>query len=55
MCSGGKYNPENNTWSPIPDMQHPRSSFSVGVIDERIFVIGGDNRWSSICHVEYFD
>jgi hypothetical protein len=55
MCSGGNYNPENNTWSPIPDIQHSRSRFSVGVIDERIIVIGGDSMWSSICHIEYFD
>jgi len=47
MCSGEKYNPQNNTWSAIPDMYNPRSNFAIEVIDDMIFAIGGFNGKSS--------
>lgn len=48
MCSGEKYNPQNNTWSAIPDMYNPRSNFAIEVIDDMIFAIGGFNGKISI-------
>jgi kelch-like protein 10 len=39
-CSCEKYNPETNTWSPIPDMRWARGSMATAVIDDMIFTIG---------------
>jgi kelch-like protein 10 len=55
MCSGEKYNPESNTWSPLPDMHSARSNFAVEVIDDRIFALGGFDGLTAIDHVEFFD
>jgi kelch-like protein 10 len=41
MSSGEKYDPENDTWSPIPDMSMKRCYMATAVIDDKIFVIGG--------------
>jgi hypothetical protein len=41
MRSGEKYDPETDTWSPIPNMSMRRYSLATAVIDDRIFVIGG--------------
>jgi hypothetical protein len=53
--SGEKYNPEDNTWSPIPDMLHARSNIATAVIDDRIFAVGGYDGVNSTRYVEYFD
>jgi hypothetical protein len=39
--SGEKYDPETDTWSPIPDMSMKRRDMATAVIDDKIFVIGG--------------
>jgi hypothetical protein len=39
--SGEKYDPETDTWSPIPDMSMKRYGMATAVIDDKIFVIGG--------------
>jgi hypothetical protein len=48
MHSAQKYNPEDKTWSPIPDMNMARTRFATGVIDDRIFLIGGYDGSSDI-------
>jgi hypothetical protein len=55
MRSGEKYNPETNTWTHIPDMHNARYLFSMVVIDDMIFAIGGENDETSLSSVEYFD
>jgi hypothetical protein len=55
MSSGEKYNPENNTWSPISNMYYRRSNFAAEVIDDEIFVIGGYDGWNNMSYVECFD
>lgn len=55
MCSGEKFNPQTNSWTPIPDMYNPRSNFAIEVIDDMIFAIGGFNGVTTIYHVECFD
>jgi hypothetical protein len=41
LSSGEKYDPETDTWSPIPDMSMKRYAMATAVIDDKIFVIGG--------------
>jgi kelch-like protein 10 len=41
LSSGEKYDPETDTWSPIPDMSMKRYEIATAVIDDKIFVIGG--------------
>jgi hypothetical protein len=55
MCSAEKYNSEDNTWSPIPDMHTARTRFAIAVIGDKIFVIGGNDGFADVCSVEYFD
>jgi hypothetical protein len=55
MSSCEKYNPETNTWSPVPDMHRPRSSVATAVIDDMIFVIGGFDSGATTNHVEHFN
>lgn len=55
MCSGEVYDPNTNTWSPVPDMYNPRSNFAIEVIDDMIFAIGGFNGVTTIYHVECYD
>lgn len=43
MCSGERYTPTTNSWTPVPDMYNPRSNFAIEVIDDMIFTIGGFN------------
>jgi hypothetical protein len=54
--SGKKYDPETDTWSPIPDMCMKRKCMATAVIDDRIFVIGGiDYESEPTNRVEYFN
>jgi hypothetical protein len=41
LSSGEKYNPETDTWSPIPKMRKARASMATAVVDGKIFVTGG--------------
>jgi kelch-like protein 10 len=41
LSRGEKYDPETDTWSPIPDMSMVRREKATAVIDDKIFVIGG--------------
>jgi N-acetylneuraminic acid mutarotase len=50
--SGEKYDPETDTWSPIPDMNMKRCDMATAVIDDKIFVIGGSNSNGATNRVE---
>jgi hypothetical protein len=52
---GEKYNPKTNMWSRIPDMSKVRLSMTTAVIDDKIFVIGGDGIFNPTNRVEYFN
>jgi hypothetical protein len=53
--SGEKYDPETDTWSPIPDMSVKRCEMATAAIDDKIFVIGGRDRYESTNRVECFN
>jgi kelch-like protein 10 len=53
--SGVKYDPETDTWSPIPDMSGKRRDMATAVIDDKIFVIGGNNHNGTTNSVECFN
>jgi N-acetylneuraminic acid mutarotase len=50
-----KYDPETDTWSPIPDMSMRRSDMATLVIDDKIFVIGGKYHNGATNRVECFN
>jgi kelch-like protein 10 len=52
VASGEKYDPETDTWSPIPDMSMGRCHLATAVIDDKIFVIGGRDYNGSTNRVE---
>jgi kelch-like protein 10 len=54
LRGGEKYNPETDTWSHIPDMRRIRYSMATAVLDDKIYVIGGDGPFRSLKRVEYF-
>lgn len=54
LFTGEKYNPVTRTWSSIPDMYTPRSNYAIAVIDDMIFVMGGYNGTTTVCHVECY-
>jgi N-acetylneuraminic acid mutarotase len=50
-----KYDPETDTWSPIPNMVMKRCGMATAVIDDKIFVIGGrDYKHNPTNRVECF-
>jgi hypothetical protein len=53
--SGVKYDPETDTWSPIPDMSVKRSEMATAAIDDKIFVIGGRDYYELTNRVECFN
>jgi hypothetical protein len=53
--SGEKYDPETDTWSPIPDMSVERYDMDTAVIDDKIFVIGGRDYNGPTNRVESFN
>jgi kelch-like protein 10 len=53
--SGEKYDPETDTWSPIPDMSMERCDMATAVIDDKIFVFGGIDHNRSTNRVECFN
>jgi hypothetical protein len=55
LSSGEKYDPETDTWSPIPDMSMKRCVMATAVIDDRIFVIGGECSYEPTNRVECFN
>lgn len=55
LCSGEKYDPFHNRWTPIGDMLSPRSNFTAVVLEDRIFVIGGFDGTTTIAMVEIYN
>jgi kelch-like protein 10 len=53
--SGDKYDPVTETWSPIPDMSMRRCNMASAVIDDKIFIIGGEDDYETTNRVECFD
>jgi S-methylmethionine-dependent homocysteine/selenocysteine methylase len=53
--SGEKYDPENDTWSPIPDMSMKRCDMATAAIGDKIFVIGGRECNETTNRVECFN
>jgi S-methylmethionine-dependent homocysteine/selenocysteine methylase len=53
--SGEKYDPETDTWSPIPDMSMERHDTATALFDNKIFVIGGSNNNGPTNRVECFN
>lgn len=49
-----RYRPDQNTWSRLPDMTLNRQNPGVGVLNERIYVLGGHNHKTLDC-VECYD
>lgn len=54
MSSCEMYNPEIFYWSPIAEMNSPRSNFGIEVIDDAIYVTGGFDGITTINKVEYY-
>jgi kelch-like protein 10 len=56
MRSGEKYDPQTDTWSPIPDMITGRCYLATAVFDDKLYDIGG---LTALCvstnRVEYFN
>jgi hypothetical protein len=50
MRSGEKYDPQTDTWSPIPDMIKGRCDLATAVFDDKLYAIGGCAN-----SVEYFN
>uniref|UniRef100_A0A3P9DF19 Kelch like family member 10 n=1 Tax=Maylandia zebra TaxID=106582 RepID=A0A3P9DF19_9CICH len=48
------YNPHTNTWNLVFSMLTPRSNFGIEVIDDRLFVVGGFNGFTTTSDVEYY-
>jgi N-acetylneuraminic acid mutarotase len=55
LSSGEKYDPETDTWTPIPDMRMQRCDMATAVIDDKIYVIGGSNRNEATNRVECYN
>ncbi|KAF7641191.1 hypothetical protein LDENG_00289830 [Lucifuga dentata] len=55
LGSAEAYNPETNTWNAIPSMISSRSRFGIGVIDDRIYVVGGVSATDTRSDVEFYD
>lgn len=50
------YCPKQNIWSCIPSMKFPRQNPGVGVLNQRIYVLGGDSDSNkSLNYVECYD
>ncbi len=52
------YDPQTDTWESKQDMSEPRLSFGIGVVDRKIYVMGGanffENQWR-LDHVEVYN
>jgi hypothetical protein len=56
MRSGEKYDPQTDTWSPIPDMITGRGDMATAVVDDKLYAIGGSQGLSGCTNrVEYFN
>lgn len=55
LASGEKYDPDSNTWSPIPPMLQARQNFGVVELDGLIYVLGGESEELGLITVEVFD
>jgi hypothetical protein len=56
LKSGEKYDPETDTWSPIPDTSITRYEMATAVIDDKLFAIGGvDGAAGPTTRVECFN
>lgn len=50
-----KYNPDNQSWEPLPRMKRKRKLCSGCYMDNRFYVIGGRNEEGELTCGEYFD
>jgi kelch-like protein 10 len=56
MRSGERYDPQTDTWSPIPDMITGRCNMATAVFDDKLYAIGGLTALSGYTNrVEYFN
>lgn len=49
------YDPEEDSWQELPEMQYARSDAAGGVMDGRLFVVGGWDGEQEVAVCEYFD
>jgi len=54
LSTGGRFDPEMQSWHFIREMNHSRSNFGLEIIDDMIFAIGGFNGVSTISHTECY-
>jgi hypothetical protein len=56
MRNGEKYDPQTDTWAPIPDMITGRCNMATAVFYDKLYAIGGLQGLSgSTNRVEYFN
>lgn len=55
LCSAEAYNPQTNTWTTVPSMSSPRSYFGIEVVDDQLFVVGGNKSPTTMSAVERYD
>ncbi|KAF8408416.1 hypothetical protein HHK36_007568 [Tetracentron sinense] len=56
LDSAEKYNPENKSWDPLPSMNRRRKLCSGCVMDDRFYVIGGQNeKGADLSCGEFYD
>uniref|UniRef100_A0A803QL41 Uncharacterized protein n=1 Tax=Cannabis sativa TaxID=3483 RepID=A0A803QL41_CANSA len=53
--SAERYNPESKSWEALPNMHRKRGSCSGFYMDDRFFVIGGENMEGNLTCAEAFD
>ncbi|KAJ0029489.1 hypothetical protein NQD34_004486 [Periophthalmus magnuspinnatus] len=50
-----KYDPDTNSWSPVPPMLQARQNFGIVELDGLIYILGGENDVMELVSVEVFD
>ena len=50
-----KYDPKTNKWTSVADMLSQRSSMGVAVIEDRIYVTGGNDGATCLSSAEFYD
>lgn len=46
------YNPQTNTWSTLASMPTPRSGFAAAVVNNELWVFGGEDPQTLVLHAE---